>query len=361
MDRNRLMEFQPGPQPMPRNRVADWLHGNGLQGMAARFNDPTSGAGLIADAVGGFGNMIAAPVHGFNRLMDRGYQAGTGDQQGVEDAFDVAGGAMVGGLLAPRAGNSVRARTKDAMIFDPPAKPQRPFDADYGPNNPARSDDAGRLTHDIEGRPITAAHVAGRRTVGGADEAITPAQYDAIATAATGRVAQELPASQMGRDLGRAISQRETGEPVDIFLRDDLSPKSRERVYAHELGHYSNTWAMDGNSIPVNGLLSAELGPIFNTLNNPNRARPGAANAGDAAPWSKSVRPEHMGYKGDDIPHEYMAEAIRAYMTDPNYLKTVAPGTAARIRAAVNSHPELSKIVQFNVGGVPVPYRDDDR
>ena len=43
-----------------------------------------------------------------------------------------------------------------------------------------------------------------------------------------------------------------------------------------------------------------------------------------------------------------MAEAIRAYLADPNYLKTVAPKTAAAIREAVNSHPILSKIIQFN-------------
>ena len=35
-------------------------------------------------------------------------------------------------------------------------------------------------------------------------------------------------------------------------------------------------------------------------------------------------------------------------MTDPNYLKTVAPKTAAAIRAAVNGNPRLSKIIQFN-------------
>jgi hypothetical protein len=43
-----------------------------------------------------------------------------------------------------------------------------------------------------------------------------------------------------------------------------------------------------------------------------------------------------------------MAEAIRAYLADPNYLKTVAPKTAAAVREAVNSHPILSKIIQFN-------------
>jgi hypothetical protein len=43
-----------------------------------------------------------------------------------------------------------------------------------------------------------------------------------------------------------------------------------------------------------------------------------------------------------------MAEAIRAYIQDPNYLKTVAPKTAAAIRKAVNGNPRLSKAIQFN-------------
>jgi hypothetical protein len=45
---------------------------------------------------------------------------------------------------------------------------------------------------------------------------------------------------------------------------------------------------------------------------------------------------------------ELMAEGIRLYLTDPNYIKTVAPGTAKAIREAVNSHPVLSRIIQFN-------------
>ncbi len=41
-------------------------------------------------------------------------------------------------------------------------------------------------------------------------------------------------------------------------------------------------------------------------------------------------------------------------MTNPNYMKTVAPRTAAAVRKLVNTHPELSKIVQFNSAiGVP--------
>ena len=36
-------------------------------------------------------------------------------------------------------------------------------------------------------------------------------------------------------------------------------------------------------------------------------------------------------------------------MADPNYLKSVAPKTAAAIRKHVNAHPELSRTIQFNV------------
>jgi len=55
------------------------------------------------------------------------------------------------------------------------------------------------------------------------------------------------------------------------------------------------------------------------------------------------------------MPREYMAEAIRAYMADPNYIKTVAPQTAARIRQYVNSEPRLNHVIQFNSGVSPLP------
>jgi hypothetical protein len=80
-------------------------------------------------------------------------------------------------------------------------------------------------------------------------------------------------------------------------------------------------------------------------LNNPNRSYP---DRSEASSWGKPFTPQVLGYKGEEISREYMVEAIRAYMADPNYLKTVAPKTAAAIRAAVNAHPALSKIVQFN-------------
>lgn len=50
-----------------------------------------------------------------------------------------------------------------------------------------------------------------------------------------------------------------------------------------------------------------------------------------------------------------MAEAIRAYMENPDFIKSYAPSTAKLIREAVNEDPMLKGIIQFNMGGSPVP------
>jgi hypothetical protein len=47
--------------------------------------------------------------------------------------------------------------------------------------------------------------------------------------------------------------------------------------------------------------------------------------------------PQHLGYSAEEAPRELMATAISAYLAFPNYLKTVAPKTAAAIREAVNA------------------------
>src|SRR6266481_2404601 len=61
------------------------------------------------------------------------------------------------------------------------------------------------------------------------------------------------------------------------------------------------------------------------------------------------LQPENFGYSGNDaIYAELIAEGLRAYMTDPNYFKTAAPKTAAKIRKAVNESPYLRHAIQFN-------------
>jgi hypothetical protein len=228
-------------------------------------------------------------------------------------------------------------------LYDFPIKPQRPFSADY-PQEPA-TDATGRLRFDLEGRPLVAKTIVGRRVLGAGDEALTPAESNAVGTAATGRGPQSFSA---GEADGAAVAGKLSGvysrgrQVLKIFVDRDLSPDQKAMVVAHETGHAidhlagvpspdESLW----NSIPQSGL-TGELKRVFS-----------AGSTGEDR-IRDLVLPQHFGYPASEVPAELMAESIRAYMANPNYLKTVAPGTAAAIRAAVNSHPILSKIIQFN-------------
>ncbi|POR52395.1 hypothetical protein [Bosea psychrotolerans] len=140
---------------------------------------------------------------------------------------------------------------------------------------------------------------------------------------------------------------RRSGKVVDrdIFINKNLAPDTYSRVLAHEVGHAIDELA---GTIPTAGL-SDELRGVYNSLNNGQRNAAGT----DARANAKPFLPQHDGYERDDIPGEYMAEAIRAYMADPNYLKTVAPKTAARIREYVNPNPKFNRTIQFNAIAAP--------
>jgi hypothetical protein len=84
-----------------------------------------------------------------------------------------------------------------------------------------------------------------------------------------------------------------------------------------------------------------ELRRVYADLNTP----PGAA---------EPIMPESFGYRGGDVRSELVAEAIRAYMADPNYLKSVAPKTAGAIRKAANEHEQVRRAIEFNAVGIPV-------
>ena len=236
----------------------------------------------------------------------------------------------------------------NANIYDPPVLPQRAFEADY-PDG-ARADATGRLTHDIDGRPLTARYVVGRKVVGGKDEALPPAQHDNLSEALFGNRIERVKAREIGGDAGRfKISHDVDGSTIyQPYVSESIEAKKAPLVAAHEISHGIDYFSAGRVGVPTEGLLRNELQPIYNDLNNGNRNR---AASGGAAPWAKPERPEHFGYKGEDIGREYMAEAIRAYMADPNYIKTVAPKTAARIRQYVNENPRLSDTIQFNANG----------
>jgi hypothetical protein len=211
----------------------------------------------------------------------------------------------------------------------------------------ARADEAGRLTHDIEGRPLTAEFVAGRRYLGeidgGLGQALSPEGVAAIAERSAGASIEDVAPGTLGKDVGRLVKttdRRSRNSEYENLLRRGLDEQQRPRVAAHEVGHLIDDIA---GRIPT-GRVAGESRRVYDTLNNPNRSRDGT----EAASWGPRHCPQDFGYKGKDISRELMAEAIRAYMADPNYMKATAPDTATLIRKYVNSHPRLSQTIQFN-------------
>jgi len=244
--------------------------------------------------------------------------------------------------------------SRSASIYNPPAKPPRPFEADYPSGAPSAV--AGNLARDIEGRDLTAENIVGRRTLGGTEEALSPAELDAAAAAILGKAPESGPASALPRNsVGNYRNTRGPDGPErGITVLTTLNPAARDKAAAHEFGHAIDDLAGGIDAEP----LTDELKRVYNTLNNPNRATtPGTGRYGPQtgeAARGRFYTPEDAGYRGDDVLREYIAEALRAYMADPNYLKTVAPRTAATIREFVNNNPRLNKIIQFNSVAAPV-------
>jgi len=97
--------------------------------------------------------------------------------------------------------------------------------------------------------------------------------------------------------------------------------------------------------------IERELRFIYNDLNNPeiNELRKAGISVDqEEADKFRLHTPELVGCLGWEADAELMAEAIRAYMQNPNYIKTVAPGVARRIRDFVNPNPRIRDIIQFN-------------
>lgn len=276
--------------------------------------------------------------------------------------------------------------SRSASLYNPPVKPQLPLEAQY-PHGAPR-DAIGRITHDNKGRKIVAEYIVGRNVVGQPEKALSPAELVAVAEKITGRQPTSVAASEIGGETGRYSKRaadrlpeveywrrpaRDDGWQRDIYLRDDLTAEQAGPLLAHEVGHGMEDRAgpktvyKDGvpfGTIPSLGL-ERELGQVYHDLNDPSWRR------GKPARPLLQTTPRDRGYRSaEDIRAEYWAEAFRAAMTDPNYMKTVSPRVYEAIADAVNSHPFLSRIIQFNAlaallgGGVdqaalPVPKQSE--
>lgn len=186
---------------------------------------------------------------------------------------------------------------------------------------------------DIEGRPLVARYVVGRAPERKGEQSLPSKALAEIIQGLTGQAPEGVAARGLrGGAVGQARFERGTGRPLGVEYDQRLAPDQIERVLSHETGHLLDEVA---GQIDTKGL-SRELDPLFHYgVEGRERAR-------------NFTLPKHQGYSATEAPREQMAEALRQYMGAPDTMKAMAPKTAARIRAAVNSHPELSKLIQFN-------------
>lgn len=182
--------------------------------------------------------MVADPIRAWMRAIDA---VRTGQQPSTADALDVSLSTLGGGLVgragmqggnrwataAARAGEPETLSSRTSGMYNFPSKPPRPFELDYPSGAPA--DASGRLLTDIEGRPLGAATVVGRRVVGGHDEALPPEGAFALGEATTGRRPQGVAASQLGqKEVGQLVTEtdRRSGDVTRrIFYNQNASPE----------------------------------------------------------------------------------------------------------------------------------------
>lgn len=186
--------------------------------------------------------------------------------------------------------------------------------------------------------------------VGAADEAISRSGLDDIGSL-LGAAAQRFPAAsaELKGNAGRYVADSAVDSSTRrrIFIDQALDPQQAGRVQAHETGHLIDDLIFGrvgpgGAKLPTKGL-TKELHGLYEELNTSGWFKPG-----------RGMTPEGQGYRPDAAEGELVAEAIRAYMTDPNYVKTKAPKVAAA--GARNGRGACGGVRQAVTYRSPSPY-----
>src|SRR5262249_11175659 len=201
--------LRPPPQPQPARcrrgcspRSRSWHRGNLMVGYLIPARPPTPRdepvLGFLHDLLAGNLSLSPAPNTTYGTILPVAMDNTTGQKrlampgfmrdvlQGTGDLMHGAGGDMrpcsdsdtvdprltpqamtaLGFLSLPEAGAGAAAEaaqdagtvaSRSARLYNPPAVPQRAFPEDYPaqwPSNGVSTDEAGRLTYDIDGRPI---------------------------------------------------------------------------------------------------------------------------------------------------------------------------------------------------------------
>jgi hypothetical protein len=135
----------------------------------------------------------------------------------------------------------------------------------------------------------------------------------------TGRRPTEFTNKELEDRSGIYLPSRDdAGNPVKpwIGINRELRRDQKELAVAHETGHMADDLGAGPGGMSIRGL-ERELEDVYSTVNTGKEG------------LQPPKRPQDFGYPDSDARSEIVADAIRAYLTNPNYFKTVAPNAAA--------------------------------
>jgi ribosomal protein L12E/L44/L45/RPP1/RPP2 len=313
------------PAEVAKDALRDRTIGEVIRSDSEKIPDVYAGTNATATAASERPNVLAqlaepaqndsatVPVEG-QAAPARGHDKSTANLDASEAARMTAGG-------------------EDFGLYEPPRKRPRPFAEDY-PGD-ALTDRQGRLRHDIEGRPLHAEFIAGRRLLRKADERLSPDDIKKALEQLNINLNYRDPHTFRERIGGQYYDYNSPkGSPFgDITINTKYKSSDQDIITAHEFGHaidHFSGWFSD----KLTSEEIAELRDVYSDL------RGG---------WKKGVpRRQPEDYSVNKVNLELVAEGLRAYMSNPNYFKKVAPKAAAKFRSAVNENPLLKKVIQLN-------------
>jgi hypothetical protein len=234
----------------------------------------------------------------------------------------------------------------------------RAFSEDYSPGS-VSGKVGTTLSVDMHGNPLgpdvedlldnpetPAPVVAGRRVVGGEDQPLTNDEILKLAEGLTGAKPRKVPRAAIGGAVSKVPlifnSNKQFVGPDAIQIANDLKPDEESRAVAHGTARAIDLYLEQPGSLKnynsgKYGLrpedIDEELLNVYRDQNNPGSA---------------SHTPINDGYNAQEAPHELLTEGIRAYLTNPNYIKTIAPNLAGALRYLITNHDFLRKLVRFN-------------
>jgi hypothetical protein len=227
--------------------------------------------------------------------------------------------------------------------FDPP-KVRRRFEEDY-PNAPV-SNVVGDLVQDMDKELLSRPGVViGRKTLRGPDQPLIERDFNALGNLLTNkrkgiREVEQHEMKQPGSVVESDLD--EYGVPIEIRVLRTLSPEDKVAAKTREFAKAIVAWVRPWREYRFRPVERMEMRRVYNELGNPKQIE-GRADK-DLTPFT----PAERGYSADDEPLEYLAEAARGYLTEPGWLKSIAPNTAKTLRQIAREHPWLQQFLILN-------------